>query len=153
MNIFLADEQDVPLSTEPLRRLARVVLEEEGLPADTEVAILFVNDDQMADYNERFMDREGPTDVLAFPLEQLEPGVPPESKGGVPISLGDVIISPKYVHDQAAERATTPDDELQLMVAHGLLHLLGYHHATDTEAEHMETRERTLLAKVGVERR
>ena len=153
MNIFLADEQDVPLSTEPLRRLARVVLESEGLPSDTEVAILLVSNDQMAEYNERFMDKQGPTDVLAFPLEDLVPGQPPIATGGVPVSLGDVIISPSYVHEQAMERETTPADEMHLMVAHGLLHLLGYDHITDAEASQMESRERTLLATVGVERR
>ncbi len=153
MDIFLADEQDVPLSTEPLRRLAQLVLEEEGLPDETEVAILFVDDDQMADYNQRFMHRQGPTDVLAFPLEDLEPGRLPERSAGAPLSLGDVIISPQYVTAQAADRQTTAEDELQLMVTHGLLHLLGYDHQDDDEAERMESRERELLAKVGVERR
>ncbi len=153
MKIFLADEQDVPLSTEPLQRLARLVLEQEGLSANTEVAIMFVSDEAMADYNQRFMDREGPTDVLAFPLEDLEPGTPPVSVDGVPVSLGDVIISPGYVHRQAERRHTPPEDEMALMVAHGLLHLLGYDHDTDIQAEQMEARERTLLATVGVDRR
>lgn len=153
VDIFLADEQDVPLSTEPLRRLARLVLEEEGLPDDTEVAILFVDDAQMADYNERFMNRQGPTDVLAFPLEDLEPGQVPEVPPGAPVSLGDVVISPQYVVAQAEDRQTTAEDELQLMVTHGLLHLLGYDHQDDDDAERMESRERQLLSKVGVERR
>ena len=153
MDIFLADEQDVPLSTEPLRWLAQLVLEEEGLPVDTEVAILFVTNDQIADYNRRFMDREGPTDVLAFPLERFQPGVIPSHGLGAPLGLGDVVISPSYVHAQAKDRDTTPETELQLMVAHGLLHLLGYDHGTQSEADCMESRERELLAKVGVERR
>ena len=153
MDIYLADEQDVLLSTEPLRRLAQLVLEEEGLPIETEVAILFVTNDQIADYNRRFMDSEGPTDVLAFPLERLQPGVVPSHERGAPLGLGDVIISPSYVHAQANDRHTTPEMELQLMVAHGLLHLLGYDHGTQAEAECMESRERELLAKVGVERR
>lgn len=153
MDIFLADEQDVPLSTEPLRRLVQLVLEDEGLPDSSEVALLFVTDDQMAEYNERFMIRKGPTDVLAFPIEELSPGVIPPQQAGVPFVLGDVIISPAYVHAQAEERETTPEDELRLMVSHGLLHLLGYDHVTDAQAEQMESRERVLLAKVGVERR
>ncbi len=153
MDIFLADEQGVPLSTEPLMRLARLVLEEEGLPAHTEVAILLVDDDRMADYNRRFMDADGPTDVLAFPLEHLEPGKPPSADRSLPFVLGDVIISPQYVADQAEERQTTTEDELQLMVTHGILHLLGYDHVDDADAQVMEARERVLLAKVGVERR
>ena len=153
MDIFLADEQDVPLSTEPLMRLARLVLEEEGLPAHTEVAILLVDDERMADYNRRFMDADGPTDVLAFPLEQLEPGRPPAADPNLPFVLGDVIISPQYVAGQAEDRHTTTEDELQLMVAHGILHLLGYDHVEDADAEVMEARETALLAKVGVDRR
>lgn len=153
MDIFFADEQDVPLSPEPLRRLAQLVLEAEGLPDTTEVAVLFVTDEQMAEYNARFMVREGPTDVLAFPLEHLEPGVVPEPRRDVPIVLGDVIISPAYVHAQAEDRETTPEDEMALMLTHGILHLLGYDHTTDEEAEVMEGRERELLAQVGVARR
>ena len=152
MNIFLADEQDVPLSTEPLRRFAQVVLEAEGLPSDTEVAILLVTDDQMADYNKRFMNKEGPTDVLAFPLEELEPGVAPSPVGDAPFSLGDVIIAPGYVRGMTTERETDLDSELALMVAHGLLHLLGYDHGNDQDAATMEGRERELLAQIGVER-
>ena len=152
MDIFLADEQDVPLSSEPLRKIAELVLQEEGLPEQTEVAILFVTDEQMAEYNERFMGRQGATDVLAFPLEHLEPGVAPAPPPRTPFPIGDVIISPAYVHAQAEARSTTPENELQLMVAHGILHLLGYDHVTDDEAEHMEERERQLLAKVGVAR-
>ena len=152
MDIFFADEQDVPLSTEPLRQLAGLVLEEEGLPIDTEVAILLVPDDQIADYNERFMNRQGATDVLAFPLEELEPAKPPKGQPGVPLSLGDVIIAPSYVQSVAVERGVGFEAELALMVVHGLLHLLGYDHALDRDAEHMESRERELLARVGIER-
>ena len=108
----------------------------------------------MAGYNERFLDREGPTDVLAFPVEDLLPGVVPDlDPHGPPLIVGDVIISPAYVEKQAQRFGVSPADEMALMVAHGTLHLLGYDHETDLEAEHMEQRERELLAKVGRTRR
>ena len=156
MGIYLSDEQDVPLSIEPLRRLARVVLEEERLPPESEVGIVFVTDRVMAEHNRRFMGKEGPTDVLALPL--IPPGIHPSdgtgtTVGGVPHGLGDVFVAPRFVHRQAAEQEVPPDDEMALMVAHGLLHLIGYDHATDDEAELMESRERSLLALVGVRRR
>lgn len=148
VNIFLADEQDVPLSTEPLRRLATIVMREESLPPDSEVALMLVEDAQMAEYNVRFMHRDGPTDVLAFPLEHLEPGVPPERRAnGAPLNLGDIMISPAYVERQAIEQDVKFEEELELMVVHGMLHLLGYDHRVDGEAEVMEARERELLAK------
>lgn len=150
MNIFFADEQDELLPAADLRRLAEVVMEAEGLPDDSEVTILAVADQQMTDYNERFMSKEGPTDVLAFPLERLEPGqIPTRPVNGPPLNLGDVIIAPAYIHRQASERQVTFDDELALMVTHGILHLLGYDHNDETEAQTMEHREAQLLGKVG----
>ena len=154
MDIYLADEQDVPLSVGPLRRLVRLVLESEGLPPETEVGVVFVTDEVMTGYNRRFLGGEGPTDVLALPLNPPD-AVPPAaaSGAGAPYGLGDVFVAPRYVHRQARELGVRPEDELSLMVAHGVLHLVGYDHGTEAEAEAMEARERDLLALVGVERR
>ena len=150
MNVFLADEQDEPLPSDDLLKLAETVMAAEGLAASTEVTLLAVGDDQMAEYNERFMSRQGPTDVLAFPLEQLEPGqIPVPPVNGPPVNLGDVIIAPAYIERQAVEREVSYDDELALMVTHGILHLLGYDHNDEKEAEAMERREAQLLKMVG----
>ena len=150
MNIFLADEQDEPLSTESLVELAALVLESEGCSEGTEMTVMFVTNEDIAGYNERFMSREGPTDVLAFPLEHLHPGeVPTRPVNGPPINLGDVIVAPAYVTAQAEENGVLPEDEMALMVVHGTLHLLGYDHPDDALAEVMEAREREILAKVG----
>jgi len=154
VNVFLADEQDDPLEAEPLRRLAQNVLEEEGLPDRADVTVMFVGIEQMTEYNEHFMERKGPTDVLAFPLEQLTPGrYPDRGPDGPPLNLGDVVIAPAYVRRQAEELGATFDDELALMVVHGILHLLGYDHTTDVDAERMEARERGLLKAAGRRRR
>jgi len=154
VNVFLADEQDDPLEVEPLRRLVTDALEREGLPERVDVTVMFVGLDQMTEYNERFMERTGPTDVLAFPLVQLTPGSYPEPGAqDPPLSLGDVVIAPTYVKAQASELGTSFEDELSLMVIHGLLHLLGYDHVKDEDAEVMESRERQLLAHVGRRRR
>jgi probable rRNA maturation factor len=150
VSVFLADEQDDPIDVEPLRRLAEMVLEEERFPEETEVTLLFVGDDQIATYNDRFMHRDGATDVLAFPIEHLKPGVVPERRpGGPPLNIGDVVIAPSYVRTQAEAAGVPFDDELSLMVVHGLLHLLGYDHQNDQEADGMEHRERQLLARAG----
>lgn len=155
MEIYLSDEQDVPLPIESVRRLARTVLEEEGLPTGTEVGIVFLTDKAMAAYNRRFLARGGPTDVLALPLNP--PGSPlHDSRGngdGPPYTIGDVLVAPRFVHEQARELEVEPDHEIFLMVTHGLLHLLGYDHGTAAEAELMEDRERSLLGTLGVDRR
>ncbi len=150
MTVFLADEQEVPVPTDDLRGLARVVLAAEGYPDRAEVTILLVDDDTMAGYNESFMGRHGPTDVLAFPLEALTPGEAPMiSPDDPPIHLGDIVISPDYVRRQATDRDVEFLDELSLMVVHGMLHLMGWDHPDDEIAERMERREAEILSSVG----
>lgn len=154
MSIFLADEQTEQVGVDDLCSLAGLVLREEGYPEDAEVTLLFISEAEMASYNERFLNREGPTDVLAFPVEELLPGVVPETDPqGPPLMLGDVVVAPTYVRRQAAKHGVSYEDEMALMVTHGILHLLGYDHVDDTDAERMESRERELLALVGRTRR
>jgi probable rRNA maturation factor len=154
VSIFVADEQTQEVDLPALRALAELVVAEEGFPESSEVTVLLVSDDEMGSYNQRFLTRSGPTDVLAFPVEDLKPGVAPERDvNDPPLLLGDIIVAPEYIFRQAEEYGVTFDDEISLMVVHGLLHLLGYDHQTDDEAEMMETRERQILAKVGKVRR
>ena len=154
MSVFLADEQSETLDLPELRRLAEIVLGEEGYPDETQLTLLLVDDDEMTGYNRRFLERDEPTDVLAFPVEELLPGLVPEHDPlGPPLLIGDVIIAPSYVRRQAVNHGVSFKDELSLMVTHGILHLLGYEHGTDEEAERMERRARDLLAKVGRDRR
>lgn len=153
MNVFVTDEQPVPVDLAGVRLLAESVLADEGYPAASEITVMFVTDDAMAEYNERFMSRTGPTDVLAFPVDRLQPGVAPDHvPGSPPVMLGDVIIAPSHVSRQAMEHGAEFTHELALMVVHGMLHLMGWDHADDSQAEEMEARERALLAKVGVPR-
>lgn len=150
MNVFFADEQDENLEPEPLRSLAESVLKAEDLPEGTELSMVLVDVDDMQRYNERFMNRKGPTDVLAFPLEHLHPGRRPAlAPNGPPLNLGDVFICPKVVRDNAAGAGVSFEDELSLMVVHGILHLLGYDHMDDGQAAEMEAREAELLALAG----
>ena len=154
MSVFVANEQSEDVELAGLRALAELVLAEEGYQPDTEMTLLLVDEDEMTGYNRRFLERDGPTDVLAFPVEVLIPGVVPEHDPlGPPLMLGDVVISPTYVRRQATKLEVTFEDEMALMVAHGVLHLIGYDHTNDSDAEQMEQRERELLAKVGRVRR
>lgn len=153
MNVRLADEQDDPLEPEPLLALAQSVLEAERLPAATEVTITLVDAARIAELNEQYLGKSGPTDVLAFPLEDLEPGaLPVTATDGPPFAIGDVVICPEVVRANATSAAVAFEQELGLMVVHGLLHLLGYDHVVDDEAELMEARERDLLAAAGLVR-
>ena len=150
MNVLFADEQDEPIVTNELLRLAELVLEAEGLDSETGVSLVLIDEIQMAELNEAHMGKHGPTDVLSFPIETSTPGVPPmRSSGGPPIELGDVFIAPSVVRHNADQHETPFDDELSLMVVHGLLHLLGWDHEVEDEATRMEARESELLALIG----
>jgi probable rRNA maturation factor len=152
--IFLADEQTEQVGLSDLHSLAELVVREEGYSNDVEVTLIFVSESEMAAYNERFLDRTGPTDVLAFPVEELTAGVVADNDPqGPPLVLGDVIVAPSYVRRQAEGYEATFEDEMALMVTHGILHLLGYDHVDDEAAERMEARERELLEMVGRTRR
>jgi probable rRNA maturation factor len=146
VSVFLADEQSVDVDAGPLRDLAESVLTAEGFPPATEVAVVLVDVEQMTAYHRRFLDRDGPTDVLSLPIEDLRPGVVPARRpGDPPLNLGDVFICPEIVRDRAQAGGVRFEHDMALMVVHGLLHLLGYDHADDGDAELMESRERMLL--------
>lgn len=150
MNVLIADEQDGPLEAEGLLHLAELVLERELVPGDTEVAIVFVDEEQMADLNHRHMGKEGATDVLSFPIEEAAPGSPPRRvPGAPPVALGDVFIAPAVVARNAGIQGVDVADEIALLVVHGLLHLLGWDHDADDDANAMEAREVELLAAIG----
>ncbi len=160
LDVYAADEQaDHPVAVERWSRLARSVLTAEGVVSDTEVSLLFVDEAAMASLNERFLDGDGPTDVLAFPIEDEADrgGRSPDEGGTGPGSmeaeadrlylLGDVVICPSVAARNAVEHGATFDDEIALLVVHGILHLLGMDHQVDEEAERMEQREQQLLAR------
>ncbi len=158
LDIFAADEQvEHPVNVERWAALARSVLMAEGITSDTEVSLLFVDPDAVAALNERFLGKEGPTDVLSFPIEDEvdrsgrspdEGGTGPasiEADSGRRLLLGDVVICPAVAAANAVDHGVTFDDEIALLVVHGILHLLGMDHVVDEEAERMERREQQLL--------
>ncbi|MBT8206846.1 MAG: rRNA maturation RNase YbeY [Acidimicrobiia bacterium] len=150
MSIFFADEQSVPVEADPLVALAELVLVEQDIPTDVEMSVLLVTSEQIAEYNERFMSKSGPTDVLSFPIVDLAPGERPRRvPNGPPTAIGDVFICPEVVRANAGASGVPFEDEMALMVVHGILHLLGFDHQVDDEAEIMESREADILAKIG----
>ncbi len=158
LDIYAADEQaDHPVNVERWSSLARAVLRAEGVVSDTEVSLLFVDEATIASLNERFLEKQGPTDVLSFPIEDESDrsGRSPDEGGTGPGSieadtrrlllLGDVVICPAVAARHAVDHGVTFDDEIALLVVHGILHLLGMDHEVDAEAERMEQREQQLL--------
>ncbi len=135
------------LAAFPFEQLARHVIESEGKPASTEVSITFVDDDEMAALNEEYRGIAGPTDVLSFECDNLDDEMAPRDgvEDGV-YELGDIVIAPDVAEAQCARYGNSLEAEIALLLVHGLLHLCGYDHMDDDEAEAMEARERELLA-------
>lgn len=132
MPVFLADEQSIGVDADDLVALAQRVLAAQRVPADMEVALLLVDEETIAGLNQQHLGHEGPTDVLAFPID--EPG---ESPPTGPAILGDVVLCPSVARRQAEERGIPVHEELQLLTVHGLLHLLGMDHAEPEEERRM----------------
>lgn len=133
-----ADEQtDVELDVDRWCRLAAAVLEDAGRHG--ELTLTFVDRTEIAALNAEHLGEDGPTDVLSFPLDDVD-------DGALPVLLGDVVVCPDVAREQAAAHAGTLDDELALLVVHGVLHVLGHDHAEPEDAESMRARERDLLA-------
>jgi probable rRNA maturation factor len=139
VTVVVADEQDdVEIDVDRWAALARAVLLDEGYVG--ELTLNFVDRDDIAALNAEQRGVEGPTDVLSFPLDgDLDPADLPVA--GLPILLGDVVICPAVAAGAAPDHAGSLDDELALLVVHGVLHVLGHDHAEPDDTERMQARE------------
>jgi probable rRNA maturation factor len=157
--VFCADEQgDVAIELERWQALATEVLRAEGVRGLAELSLLFVTEREMAELNTEHMGSTGPTDVLAFPIDAHEaeivlhgvapnrgPDRAPPDPADMPLLLGDVVLCPAVAQRQAAQHAGTLDDELALLIVHGVLHVLGHDHDEPSSREAMRRREVELL--------
>jgi len=127
-----------PVDTDRWRALAHASLTTEG--AAGELTLTFIDDADIAELNAEHMGKTGPTDVLAFPMDD-------DPQPGVPQLLGDVLVAPTVALAQCGDHAGTYDDEIALLVVHGILHILGHDHAEPVETELMRSREIALLVE------
>ncbi|MFM8387718.1 MAG: rRNA maturation RNase YbeY [Actinomycetota bacterium] len=159
IQVFCADEQsDVVIDVDRWRLLAGSVLRAEGVRGAAELSVLFVDEATIAEMNRVHMEKDGATDVLAFPIDAVvvgeSPGPGRVSRGpdrpevdadDHPLLLGDVVVCPAVAARQAPTHAGNLDDELALLITHGVLHVLGYDHADDDQRIAMQRRESALL--------
>ncbi len=143
MSIEVLNESGAELDVPELSRLARFVMDEMRVHPQAELCIKLVDEATIAELNEKWMEKEGPTDVLAFPMDELRPGlVNEEPEEGV---LGDLVLCASVAERQAAEAGHSMRDEVHLLTVHGILHLLGYDHAEPDEHKEMFGLQATLL--------
>ncbi len=124
-----------------MRNLIKKVLLAEDCPKSSEVSLLFTDDEYIQILNRDYRNTDKPTDVLAFSLLEGEEFAEDEEE----YPLGDIVISVETAKRQAEERRASLDEEIDMLAVHGVLHLLGYDHATDEDEKTMFSRQKELL--------
>lgn len=136
MEVFVANEQEVDVDEARLSALARHILVAEEVDDNAELSVLLVTDDHIRELNARFAEDDHATDVLAFPMMEDEEEA---------LLLGDVVICPTVAARNAASVGRPLTRELDVILTHGTLHLLGYDHQGSEDRAAMEARLRELL--------
>jgi probable rRNA maturation factor len=146
VSIDIANEAGIGADEVALVKIARYVLDQMRIHPLAELSVLLVDEKAMAELHERWMGEPGPTDVLAFPMDELRPPhlaggnagrAGAEEPGPDPGLLGDVVLCPQVAASQARDAGHSTQQELELLCVHGLLHLLGYDHAEAGERAEM----------------
>jgi probable rRNA maturation factor len=141
-SITVDDEQAVPVDITFLRTLAARALEALAVPATGALAITLVDTGRMAELKEKALGDRAPTDVLAFPMD--DPAHPMPG----PFVVGDVVICPEVAAEQARAAGHSLNDELALLLVHGILHCLGRDHATPVEEKAMFAEQADVLLAI-----
>lgn len=155
LELYVNDEANV--IDESIERLVSELLAhaatEEKILSEAEVSLTFMTDEEIQAMNAEYRGVDSPTDVISFPLEEVVEGEPivPEIEG-VPIVLGDIIISIDTAKRQAEDYGHDLKREVGFLALHGFLHLLGYDHMNKEEEKRMFTRQKEILDSFGLER-
>ena len=148
MSIEVANESGVAVDESALASVARHVLAAMRVNPAAELSIMVVTTEVMTELHERWMDEPGPTDVMAFPMDELvDESRRPDAPEIGPALLGDVVLCPAFASAQARKAGHGLGDELALLTVHGVLHLLGYDHAEPDEEREMFGLQNALLAE------
>jgi probable rRNA maturation factor len=145
MSVEIANESGVSIDEVSIVSVARFALSAMRVDPLAELSVLAVDLEAMAELHERWMDLPGPTDVMAFPMDEMEGARRPDAVDAGPTLLGDVVLCPAFARDQARKAGHSLLDELQLLTVHGVLHLLGYDHAEPEEEREMFALQQQIL--------
>jgi probable rRNA maturation factor len=152
VSIEIANESGVAVDESSIVSAARFALDRLGVSRLAELSVSLVELEVMADLHERWMEQPGPTDVMAFPMDELDSARRPDAPDSGPALLGDIVLCPAFARDQARQAGHSLLDELHLLTVHGVLHLLGYDHAEPAEEREMFTLQKRILADFRVAR-
>ncbi len=148
MTVEVLNETDFEIDISKVSSLASFAITRMKVHPQADLSIIFVDEDAIAELNKRWMDETGPTDVLSFPMDELRPG---DNSDSVAESLlGDIVICPQVAQNQANAANKPVQDEINLLLVHGFLHLLGFDHAEAEEHKRMFDLQDQILADWGV---
>ncbi len=147
MSIEIANESGIEVPETSIVAAARFALDKMNVSQLAELSIVLVELDVMADLHERWMDLPGPTDVMAFPMDEYDSTRRPDTENAGPELLGDIVLCPQFAEEQATKAGHGLVDELHLLTVHGVLHLLGYDHAEPDEEREMFALQNRILAE------
>lgn len=139
--IQIADHIHLPVTEVRIQQAVEVTLQVAAVSPETEITIVFTDDQQLHQLNLQYLGIDAPTDVLSFPAGFNDPDTDHPY-------LGDVLISIPRAEAQASENHQTPQEELILLVVHGVLHLIGYDHANAEEQDRMWTAQSKILSRL-----
>ena len=137
MSVEVRNESGYDADLAEFAALGRFVIDAMHVHPQTDVSIRLVDTEAMTDLHVRWMDEPGPTDVMSFPMDELDTARRPDEAGPGPALLGDVVLCPAVATEQAVQAGHSLDDELHLLTVHGVLHLLGYDHAEPEQEREM----------------
>lgn len=146
MNLEITIEDKDWKTVPNLRKLTRAAIKAALVDDDISISVLFTSDAEISDINKQWRGKAKPTNVLSFPVSAETP-VPK----GEPRPLGDIVMAYGAILREATEQKKPVANHVSHLIVHGLLHLLGYDHEIDAEAEIMEAREVEILKKLGIE--
>lgn len=126
-------------------KLIDFVLAKEDIPQNAQVSLAFISEDEITELNAQYRDIDQPTDVLSFECDAFDEDALSERDPDEPLILGDILIAPEVARVQAKQYTMSFDEELSFLLIHGLLHLCGYDHIDEDEAQLMEQREQELF--------
>lgn len=154
LNIDFLDETNEisEQDQEQIEKLLNFAAGKEIVDNETEVSVTFVNNDRIQEINKEYRDKDKPTDVISFAMEELGEGEVALTGMDIPRVLGDIIISVEKTREQAEEYGHTFQRELGFLALHGFLHLLGYDHETEEDEKIMFSRQKVLLDEFGLQR-
>lgn len=143
MSAEVTNETDFQIDGKEFSDLADYVLTSMHVSPACELSIMFIEPQAMADLHLRWLDLEGPTDVMSFPMDELTPGT--VNHPTAPGILGDIVICPEVAAAQAEQAGHSSIEEMLLLCTHGILHLLGYDHVEKDQEKEMFALQRKLL--------